>query len=71
MGEKILKVGEATNMHPNSNQQQFSLSRISKIKDYSIVEIRERELMSERFYILIIDFFDYFHKSLIVFLLHQ
>ena len=59
-------MGEATNMYPNLNdQQQFRLNKISEIKDCSIVEIKERELMRERFSKHIASF-DYFHKSLIV-----
>ena len=43
---------ETPNMHPNlnaniSNNQQFLLKRINEIKDYFIVEIKERELMSK------------------------
>ena len=39
---------EATNMYPNSiDQTQFRLSRISKIKDYSIAEIRKIESLSK------------------------
>ena len=42
----------------NLNNQQFRLNKISKIEDYFIAEIKERELISF--------FFDYFDKSLIV-----
>ena len=40
------------NMYPNlsaniSNNQQFRLNKINKIKDYFIAEIKERELMSK------------------------
>ena len=31
-----------------SYEQQFSLNKINKIKDYFIVEIKERELMSKK-----------------------
>ena len=31
-----------------SDQQQFRLNKISKIKDYFVTEIKERELMSKR-----------------------
>ena len=41
------------NMYPNlsaniSNDQQFRLNKINEIKDYSIAEIRERELIKEK-----------------------
>ena len=32
---------------PPNNQQHFRLNKISEIKDYFAVEIRERELMSK------------------------
>ena len=32
----------------NLNNQQFRLSKISKVKDYFIAEINERELMSKK-----------------------
>ena len=42
-------MGEASNMYPNLNdQQQFRLNKINEIKVYFIVEIRERELMSNK-----------------------
>ena len=49
----------------NLNNQQFRLKKISKIEEYFIAEIKERELMSRKLgkYIY---FFDYFDKSLIV-----
>ena len=50
----------------NLNNQQFSLNKISKIEDYFIAEIKERELMSKKFR-KYISFFDYFDKSLIFF----
>ena len=54
---------EATNMYPNLNdQQQFSLKKINKIKDF-IAEVRERELMSIKLSKYIAAF-DYFDKSL-------
>ena len=40
------------------DNQQFRLNKINEIKDYFIVKIKEKELMSERL--------DYFDKSLIV-----
>ena len=40
-------MGEASSMYPNLNdQQQFRLNKINEVKDYFIVEIRERDLMS-------------------------
>ena len=37
------------NIHPNLNEQQrFKLNKISKIKDYFVSEIKERESMSEK-----------------------
>ena len=47
------------------NDQQFKLNKISEIRDYSVPEIKERELMSKRLS-KYIAFFDYFDKSLIV-----
>ena len=47
-----------------SDQQQFKLNRINKIKDYFVAEIRERELMSKRIGKYIASF-DYFDESLI------
>ena len=44
------------NAIPRSNQQHFRLSKINKIKDYFVAEIKER--INELF-------FDYFDKSLI------
>ena len=59
-------MGETINMFPNLNdQQQFRLNKINKVKDYSIAEIKERELMSKRLSKYIASF-DYFDKSLIV-----
>ena len=49
----------------NLNNQHFRLNKISKIEDYFIEEIRERELMSKKLS-KYISFFDYFHKSLTV-----
>ena len=48
-----------------SDQQHFRLNKINEIKDYSIAEIKERELMSKRLS-KYIAFCDYFDKSLIV-----
>ena len=43
-----------------SNEQQFRLNKINKIKDYSLAEIRERELISKNLskYIASLDYFD-------------
>ena len=39
---------ETHNIYPNSyNQQQFRLNKINEIKDYFLVEIKERELTSK------------------------
>ena len=32
-----------------SNEQQFRLNKINEIKDYFLAEIRERELISEKY----------------------
>ena len=40
-------MGESTDICPNlNNQEQFRLNKINEFKDYFIVEIRERDLMS-------------------------
>ena len=56
---------EARNIYPNlsstpSNEQQFRLNKINEIKDYFVVEIKERKLMSKRLskYISSFDYFD-------------
>ena len=61
---------ETPNMYPNLNAniwnyQQFILNRINEIKDYFIVEIKERELMSKNLSKYIASF-EYLDKSLIV-----
>ena len=33
---------------PNEQEQQFRLNKINETKDYSIAEIKERELMSKK-----------------------
>ena len=48
-----------------SGQQHFRLNKINKIKEYFVVEIKERELMSKRVSKCIVSF-DCFDKSLIV-----
>ena len=59
------------NIYPNlgatplNDQQQFRLNKINEIKDYFVVEIKERELMSKRISKYITSF-DYFDKPLIV-----
>ena len=49
----------------NLNNQQYRLNKTSKIEDYFIAEIKERELISKKLS-RYISFFDYFDKSLIV-----
>ena len=49
----------------NLSNQQSRLNKISKIEDYFITEIKERELMSKKLS-KYISFFHYFDKSLIV-----
>ena len=49
----------------NLNNQQLRLNKISEIKDYFIVEIKQRELRSKKLSKYIY-FFDYFDKFLIV-----
>ena len=67
---------ERPNIYPNLNaiplneiqlndQQHFRLNKINEIKDYSVGETKERELMSKRLS-KYIAFWDYFDKSLIV-----
>ena len=60
---------ETHNIYPNlgvslSDQHQFRLNKISKIKDYFVAEIKERELMSKRLSKYIASF-EYFDQSLI------
>ena len=50
----------------NLVKQQFRLNKINEIKNYFIVEIKERELMSKRMSNYVASF-DYFDKSLIVY----
>ena len=61
---------ESHNIYPNlvvplSDQQQFRLNKINRIKSYFVTAIKERELMSKRLSKYIASF-DYFDKSLIV-----
>ena len=59
-------MNEASSMYSNlSNQTQFRFNKISKIKDYFIDEIQERERISKRLSKYIAAF-DYFHKTLLV-----
>ena len=52
-------------MNPILNdQQQFRLNKVNEVKDYFIVEIREREVMSKGLSKYIASF-GYFDKSLI------
>ena len=53
------------NVIPLSYQQQFRLNKINEIKDYFVLEIRERKLTSERLSNYIASF-EYFEESLIV-----
>ena len=40
---------ETRNIYPNLNdQEQFRLNKINEIKDYFVVDSKERELMSKR-----------------------
>ena len=46
-------MGETNNMYPNlspnlSDDQQFRLNKINKIRDHFVAEVKERELMSKR-----------------------
>ena len=62
---------ETHNIYPHLNavtlndQQQFRLNKINEIKDYFVVEIKKRELMSKRLS-KYLPSFDYFDNSLIV-----
>ena len=56
---------ETPNIFPNlaaniSNEQQFRLNKINKIKDYFLAEIRDRELISKNIskYIASLNYFD-------------
>ena len=57
---------ETNSIYPNlHDQQQFRLNKTNKIKDYFVVKIKEREVMSKRLSKHIASF-DYFDKLLIV-----
>ena len=60
----------------NLNNQQFRLNKINEIKDYFIVEIKERELMSKRFSILLLLMILmtlelFYQQQVVAFLLHH
>ena len=49
MISRTKKCFETHNVYPNLiDQQQFRLNKINEVKDYFIVVIKERELMSKR-----------------------
>ena len=48
-----------------NDEQHFRLNKIIEIKDYSVAEIKEKELMSKRLRKYLASF-DYFDRSLIV-----
>ena len=61
---------EDRNIYPNlnatpSNWQQFRLNKINEIKDYFLVQIKDREIMNKMLS-KYIAFFYYFDKSLVV-----
>ena len=61
---------EDRNIYPNlsatpSNWQQFRLNKINEIKDYFLIQIKDREIMNKMLS-KYIAFFDYFDKSLVV-----
>ena len=57
---------EKPKIYPNLyDQQQFRLKKINEIKDYFVVDIKEKKLMSKRLSKYIASF-DYIDKSLIV-----
>ena len=60
----------------NLNNQQFRLNKINEIKDYFIVEIKKRELMSKRFSILLLlmilmSLELFYQQQVVAFLLHH
>ena len=66
MAEANNKASMYPNVSPNpSNGQQFRLNKINEIRDYFVVEIKERESVGKRLS-KYFAFFDYFNKSLIV-----
>ena len=63
---------KAPNMYPNlsaniSNEQQLRLNKTNEITDYSLAEIRERELISKNLSKYTTSF-EYFNKSLFFYL---
>ena len=61
-------MGQVANIFPNlKDQNQFRLSKTNEIKEYFIVDIRDRELTSKRLSKHIASF-DYFDKYLVGFL---
>ena len=64
-GNSIESIEHSSIDTSNLNNQQFRLIKISKVEDYFIAEIKERELMSKTLS-KYVSFFDYFDKSLIV-----
>ena len=64
-GNSIESIEHSSIDTSNLSNQQFRLVKISKVEDYFIAEIKERELMSKTLS-KYVSFFDYFDKSLIV-----
>ena len=64
-GNSIESIEHSSIDTSNLNNQQFRLIKISKVEDYFIAEIKERELMSKTLS-KYVSFLDYFDKSLIV-----
>ena len=63
----MFKMVETNNVYANfsnEQEQQFRVNKINEIRDYFVVEIKERELMRKRLS-KYIAFLDYFDKSLI------
>ena len=65
MAERSSTKYNSPNIYPSFNDQQFRSNKISKVRDYFIGEVKERELMSKRLN-KYITYFDYFDNSLIV-----
>ena len=64
-GNSIESIEHSSIDTSNLSNQQFRLVKISKVEDYFIAEIKERELMSKTLS-KYVSFFDYLDKSLIV-----
>ena len=45
---------ETVSIYPSLNDQQFRLNKISEVRDHSIGEIKERELMNKRLSIMLL-----------------